>query len=108
MAFARQMNPEKYKEFMSTYEAVTDKSHGNLQVDVKQASHDWDRWKENVLDQSEDAAVDIKEEESLPELQFESNSQSVHIGEDFTETEHSEKSLARSMLFYSRNCSQQI
>ncbi len=86
MTFARQMNPLKEKEFMSIYEAATDKPHGHLLMDFKQANPVSDRLRLNVLDQNE--AEHIKAEESLPDPQFGSSNASVHICETFAEPDN--------------------
>jgi uncharacterized C2H2 Zn-finger protein len=72
MTFARQMNPQKSKEFMNIYESATAKPHGYLLVDFKQTTCETDRLRPNVLEP-------IKGADVPDESQYMFNDQAVHI-----------------------------
>ena len=50
MTLARQINPQKTKEFMRNYEAATLKPHTYLLLDFKQATDESERFQPNALD----------------------------------------------------------
>jgi hypothetical protein len=46
---ARQINPGRVQEFMSSYEDATSRHHGYLMLDLKPTTSDQDRLKTNIL-----------------------------------------------------------